>query len=90
MPGDPQLYSCSLWFMVTTSYGVHVAVRGGQGTGMAIVPVQAVPTRRLPLDGLLLPTLIALGLFLCVGLLTLVGAAAREASRYRCPRSRRD
>ena len=80
VPGDAQLYSVSLWFMVTTSYGVHVVVSGAQGTGMVIVPVQAVPTRRLPLDGPLLPTLIALGLFLCVGLLTLVGAAIREAS----------
>ena len=80
VPGDPQLYSVSLWFMVTTSYGVHVVVSGAQGTGMAIVPVQAVSTRRLPLEGPLLVTLIALGLFLSVGLLTLVGAAAREAS----------
>src|SRR5207244_8851049 len=37
-------------------------------------------TRRLPLEGPLLVALIALGLFLCVGLLTLVGAAVREAS----------
>ena len=80
VPGDPQLYSVSLWFMVTTSYGVHVHVSGAEGDGMAIVPVQAVPTRRLPLDGPLRTTLIALGLFLCVGLLTLVGAAAREGS----------
>jgi hypothetical protein len=80
VPGDPQLYSVSLWFMVTTSYGVHVSVSGAEGTGMAIVPVQAVPTRRLPLEGPLRTVLIALGLFLCAGFLTLVGAALREGS----------
>jgi len=80
VPGDPQLYSVSLWFMVTTSYGVHVSVSGDEGTGMAIVPVQAVPTRRLPLQGPLRTVLIALGLFLCAGFLTLVGAALREGS----------
>jgi hypothetical protein len=80
VPGDPQLYNVSLWFMVTTSYGVHVNVSGAEGTGMAIVPVQAVPTRRLPLAGPLRTVLIALGLFLCAGFLTLVGAAAREGS----------
>ena len=80
VPGDAQLYSVSLWFMVTTSYGVHVVVSGDRGTGFAIVPVQAVPTRRLPLEGSLLATLIGLGVFLVVGLLTLVGSAHREAS----------
>ncbi len=27
VPGDPQLWSVPLWFMVATSYGVHVTVR---------------------------------------------------------------
>lgn len=80
VPGDPQLYSVTLWFMVTTSYGVHVSVSGDEGTGVAVVPVQAVPTRRLPLEGPLALTLVALALFLFVGLLTIVYAARREAT----------
>lgn len=80
VPGDPQLWSLQLWFMVATSYGVHLTVSGAEGSGMVIVPVQAVPTRRLPLEGPLALTLVALGLFLFVGFVTLVGAATREAS----------
>jgi hypothetical protein len=80
VPGDPRLFSVSLWFMVSTSYGVHVRVEGAEGAGTVVVPVQAVPTRRLPLEGPLAATLVGLGLFLFAGLLTLVGAALGEAS----------
>src|SRR5262249_29965112 len=43
VPGDPRLWSVNLWFMVPTSYGVHVALSGPEGAGMVIVPVQALP-----------------------------------------------
>ena len=77
--GDSRLFSVPLWFMSTSSYAVHVTVSGDRGTGTAIVPVQAVATRRLPMDRPLAATLIALGLFLLAGLVTLVGAAVRDA-----------
>jgi hypothetical protein len=46
---------------------------------MAIVPVQVFATRRLPMDHPLAWTLIALGLFLAVGMITFIGAAIRES-----------
>ena len=80
VPGDARLYSVNLWLMVASSYGVHVTVTGEQGRGTAIVPVQAVATRRLPMDAKLTAILAALALFLFAGLLTVVGAAVRDSS----------
>ena len=79
VPGDAQLFGVQLWFMASTSYGVHVAVSGAEGEGMAVVPVQAVALRRLPMDPRLGWILAALGLFLVAGLVTLVGAAVGES-----------
>jgi hypothetical protein len=77
--GDPQLHSVSIWLMAPGSYGVHVVVRGDRGQGLAVVPVQAVATRRLPMDKPLAWTLAALTAFLFVGLVTVVGASANDA-----------
>jgi hypothetical protein len=77
--GDPQLHSVSIWLMAPGSYGVHVVVRGDRGQGLAVVPVQAVATRRLPMDKPLAWTLAALMAFLFVGLVTVVGASANDA-----------
>jgi len=44
-----------------------------------MVPVMAVATRRLPFDTTLRVMMIGLGLFLTVGALTIVGAAARDS-----------
>jgi hypothetical protein len=64
--------------MAPGSNSVTVAVRGAKGTGSAIVPVAAVPSRRLPLDRWLGVILGALGLFLFAGIVTIAGAAVRE------------
>jgi len=77
--GDPSLYSVPMWFMASTTYAVSVRVNGDRGPGVAIVPVQMSSLRRLPMDTSLTWILIALGLFLCVGLTTFIGAAARES-----------
>jgi hypothetical protein len=77
--GDSTLYSAALWLMRGGSYGVQVTVRGDAGTGRLLVPVQAVATRRLELGPSLAATLIALGLLLLAGAVTVVGAAARES-----------
>jgi hypothetical protein len=79
VPGDSRLFSVNLWLMEPTSYGVHVAVSGPQGHGVAIVPVQATATRRLPMEGSLAWLLLALAAFLFVGLVTVVGAAVGES-----------
>ncbi len=80
VPGEARRYAVSLWFMVATSYGVHVTVSGAEGQGTAIVPVQAVATRRLPMDPTLGWVLAALCAFLFAGLVTVVGAAVRDST----------
>jgi hypothetical protein len=77
--GEPGLWSAQLWFMDFGSYSVHVTVEGEAGTGVVSVPVPAVATRIREMPAGLGAVLAALGLFLLVGLLTIVGAAVREA-----------
>ena len=79
VPGDSTLYSAALWLMTGGSYGVQVTVEGAAGSGTALVPVIAVATRRLALDRPLGLALLALGAFLFVGAVTLIGAAVRES-----------
>src|ERR1044071_3757741 len=45
--GETNLFSAELWLMVTAAHSVYVDVEGGLGSGTAIVPVNAVATRRL-------------------------------------------
>jgi len=79
VPGDSTLYGAALWLMTGGSYSVQVTVEGDAGSGTALVPVMAVATRRLALQGSLGAGLLAFGVFLCVGAVTLVGAAVRES-----------
>ena len=71
-------YATRLWIMAPGSNSVTVAVSGAKGTGTAVVPVAAVPTRRLPLQRSLGIILGGLGLFLFAGIVTIAGAAVRE------------
>jgi hypothetical protein len=77
--GDPGLYSAPLWIMSGGSNSVTVGVRGSLGEGKAIVPVVVVASSRLGLDPKLGITLAAVGIFLFIGLVTIVGAAVRES-----------
>ena len=76
--GQPGWYRTSLWMMTAGSNSVTVAVIGGKGTGSVVVPLVAVPIRRLAFDRGLGIVLGGLGLFLVAGLLTIIGAAVRE------------
>lgn len=78
VPGDSTLYGAALWLMSGGSYSVQVTIEAEAGSGVALVPVMAVATRRLALDRPLGAALLALGAFLFVGALTLVGAAVKE------------
>ncbi len=80
VPGDSALYSAALWLMTGGSYSVQVSVEGAAGSGTVLVPVMAVATRRLALDPWLAAALLALGGFLFVGAVTLIGVAVRESS----------
>jgi hypothetical protein len=77
--GDPGLYAAPLWIMSGGSNSVTVNVRGSLGEGKAVVPVVVVANRRLELDRKLGVPLAAVGVFLFVGLITIIGAAVRES-----------
>jgi hypothetical protein len=77
--GDGRLYSAQLWLMEGGAYSIQVDVRGDAGSGRAIVPVNSIATRRLGFATPLAAGLLALGTFLLVGALTIVGAAVRES-----------
>jgi hypothetical protein len=79
VPGDRELFAADLWFMVPTSYRVKIVVDGAQGRGTAIVPVVALATAERALSRPLGGALAALGVFLGVGLITIVGASIRES-----------
>ena len=79
VPGDPELHAADLWLMVATSYRVVVTVEGQAGSGAATVPVMALATAQREMPRGLGFVLAGLGIFLGVGLLTIVGAAVRES-----------
>lgn len=76
---DPQFYTGHLWIMATGSWQVRFTVNGSQGSGVVSIPLPAtaLSTMRMqPGLGVLLTGLCAL---LVLGLIGIVGAAAREA-----------
>ena len=77
--GTTGLYSTQLWLMVRGPHSVIVTVEGGRGTGEARIPVMARATRRLAMTRGLETFLTLGGLFLVVGMVTIVGAATRES-----------
>ena len=79
VPADSTLYSAALWLMTGGAYSVQVTIEGARGSGTALVPVMAVATRRLALDKPLGALLLALGAFLFIGAVTVIGAAVRES-----------
>ena len=76
---DPQFYTGSLWLMATGSWQVRVAVDGTRGPGTVSVPVPALSTRILSMQRALAAVLIPLALVLAGGLISIIGAGAREA-----------
>lgn len=78
VPGDSALWSSELWLMTRGSYAVHVTVVGAAGEGRVSVPVTNVATEQKAMPAVLGWILGGLGLFLSLGLVSLVGAAVRE------------
>lgn len=78
-PGQRHLYTGELWLMAYGSYSVYVTVEGRSGSGVAIVPVASFATGRLDLPVPLGAVLVALGVFLLAGLVTIVRAAAGDS-----------
>lgn len=76
---DAQYFAGHLWIMATGSWQIRFTVHGNQGVGVfsAPVPATAIGTRRMQ-SGLGV-ALALLGILLAVGLVGIVGAAARES-----------
>ncbi|HET9709293.1 MAG TPA: hypothetical protein VFP39_13420, partial [Gemmatimonadales bacterium] len=77
--GTADLYGTQLWLMEGGAYSVRVDVTGTAGSGFVLVPVNSIATRRLGFQTPLAIGLLALGVFLFVGVITIVGAAVRES-----------
>jgi hypothetical protein len=78
--GTPGLYASQLWLMTSASYAINVAVEGARGSGRTVIPVNAVATKRLPMIPALGWTLAGLGVFLTIGMLTIVRTATAEST----------
>lgn len=76
---DPQFYTGALWLMKPGSWQVQVDVDGARGHGRLAVPVPALATRMYGMQTALVAILIPLGLVLCIGLVSITGAAVRDA-----------
>jgi hypothetical protein len=76
---DAQFFTGHLWIMATGSWQVRFTVSGNQGAGVLSIPLPATAkaTRKMqPALGILLA---CLGVLLLVGMVGIIGAAAREA-----------
>ena len=75
---DPQWFTGKVWMMESGSWEVRVEVSGAQGAGKLAVPVPVFARRTLPMEKALGTLLLALMLFLSIGIVSIAGAAARE------------
>lgn len=78
--GDAGLFAGKLWIMSGGSNSVSVDVTGPKGRGKVVVPLVASATRRLEMNVPMGIGLATVGMFLLVGLVTIIGAAVREST----------
>lgn len=76
---DRQFYSGQLWIMETGSWQIRFAVDGAQGSGTLSIPLPATALAIRTMQPGLGLLLAALGILLVVGMIGIIGAAAREA-----------
>jgi len=76
---DPQFFTASLWLMEHGSLQVRIHVDGARGDGTLAVPIPASAQRTLEMDSKLGTLLLALMLLLALSLVSIAGAAVREA-----------
>jgi len=77
--GQPGLFAAQLWLMVRGPHAVTVTVEGEAGAGSVSIPIVASATKQLAMTRDLEIFVLAGGLFLVFGLLTIVSSAARES-----------
>jgi hypothetical protein len=76
---DNQFYTGALWIMASGSWQVRFTVRGSWGDGVLSIPVPATSSSTQGMQTGLGVLLGSLGLLLVVGVIGIVGAAARDA-----------
>lgn len=76
---NSELYTTDLWVMSGGSNAVTVTVSGDKGTATTVIPVVVVATKVLQMDQPMGYALLAVGLFLLVGAITIIASAARES-----------
>jgi len=76
---DGRLFHGSLWLMTSGSWQVRIGASGASGRAETSVPVPAYARRTLRMQGTLAGVLAVLLTVLSLGLVSIVGAAAREA-----------
>ena len=79
VPGETNLYRTELWLMDSGAYSVFVEVDGDRGQGTAIVPLNSLSSKRLPMPGWMSTVFLIAGGVLVVLLVMLVGAGVRES-----------
>src|SRR6202034_1138309 len=75
---DRQFFTGNLWLMSDGSWEIKLSVSGSEGSGVLAVPVPAIARATRRMQWQLGVTLSALGIFLVVGLVAIVGASVRE------------
>lgn len=75
---DPKFYTGSLWIMASGSWQVRIQASGSKGDGQLSVPVPAVASMTKPMQKAMGVGLFAMMLLLALGLVSIVGAGARE------------
>jgi hypothetical protein len=80
---DPQFFTGSLWLMESGALQVRVTADGAKGKGQLSVPVASFAQRTFPMEKPLAGLLIVLMLVLSIGVISIAGAGAREASLER-------
>jgi hypothetical protein len=76
---DPQLFTGNLWIMVRGSWKVQIQAKGQKGEAELGVPLPAVSTSSQPMHAGMGILLACLGLALAAGLISIIGAARRDA-----------
>ena len=76
---DGQFYTAHLWIMATGSWQIRFSVNGSKGAGVLSIPFPAAPMTTQRMQFGLGSMLAALGVLLVLGMIGIVGAAAREA-----------
>ncbi len=80
---DPQFFTGSLWLMESGALQVRIMADGAKGKAELSVPVASFAQRTYPMEKPLAGLMIVLMLVLGIGVISIAGAGAREASLER-------